>query len=90
MHNTSLWEGGTELEGQGKIYVAFQRVSKLEGWMRGVGSDGPAWCGDVLPSRVCVRAAWASVGDPACSGQDWRWICDGELTPRQLAANGAA
>lgn len=29
--------------------------------MRGVGSDGPAWCGDVLPSRVSIWAVWASV-----------------------------
>ena len=29
--------------------------------MRGVGSDGPARHGDVLPSQVSVWAAWMSV-----------------------------
>lgn len=29
--------------------------------MRGMASDSPAWCGDVLPSQVSVGAAWVSV-----------------------------
>lgn len=61
MHNTSLWEGGIEFKGQGKMYVAFRKGCLAEGWVRGVGSDGPARRGDVLPSQVSVRASWASV-----------------------------
>lgn len=29
-------------------------------------------------------------GHPACSDREQPWICDGELTPRQLTASGSA
>lgn len=59
--------------------------------MRGVGSDGLAQCGDVLLFQVSIWAVWVSVvRGPYLSGWEQRWICNGELTPRQLAASEAA
>lgn len=64
----------------------------MEGWVNGVGSDGPALCGDMFLSRCLsgLRGHLCGLGHPACSSQEQRWICDGELSPRQLTASGTA
>lgn len=60
---------------------------QVEGWVKGVGSHGPALRGGVLPSQVSVwSVVWGTLSVPSRN----KWICDGNLTPEQLTASGAA